>query len=455
MKKRFFFILSLFLFVSMVIPAQSYASDNINVYIDDEIVNFEVAPIIINGRTMVPMRKVFESLGAEVNWNDNNSSIDAMCGYLNVHMQIDNCDMRVNGKVITLDVAPTIRNEKTLVPLRAIAEAFSANVEWISETQTVKIETKYPKKDYAINDEFDNKHVRTSYSDYEYLDFFIDNNTLVIHGYTNDTKLEKVGVTIGSKLLKEIKQITTGKTFEICLDLSKEINSDKTDINIYIKSKDANNFYSYFYNVLYIQKIADEYVFLEPLVLENNSTFISEWINPIGYINSNIDDELAKFSNEICIDATSDYEKLLKIHDWVSENIYYDYDYYNNKSSFTTAFDASEVLQYKRSTCEGYSNLTLALIHAQNIPCRKVVGYASTGMSISTDEMASINKITHAWVQAYVNNRWINIDTTWDSGNKYENGQFNYVGTLSHFNFDTSDIFFAYKHKILDYWLVE
>ena len=117
------------------------ASSDIKVYIDDERIEFGVEPEIINDRTMVPMRTIFECLGAEVEWNGRDKSISSKCGYLNIEMQIDNREMSVNDREITLDAAPIIKDDRTLVPLRAVAEAFSADVHWDQSTKTVDIVT--------------------------------------------------------------------------------------------------------------------------------------------------------------------------------------------------------------------------------------------------------------------------------------------------------------------------
>ena len=66
------------------------------------------------------------------------------------------------------------------------------------------------------------------------------------------------------------------------------------------------------------------------------------------------------------------------------------------------------------------------IINANGIPCRKVSGYSlgvSSKLKYWTEENAMEEETNHAWNQAYVDHRWINIDTTWNSGNKYENGE--------------------------------
>ena len=117
------------------------AQQPISVTIDGEVLNFDVAPQIINDRTMVPMRKIFEYLGAQVGWDPDTRGITATKDGTNISMQIDNCDMYVNGEKITLDMGPVIVDSRTLVPVRAVSEALDAYVGWESSIKTVRILT--------------------------------------------------------------------------------------------------------------------------------------------------------------------------------------------------------------------------------------------------------------------------------------------------------------------------
>jgi hypothetical protein len=99
--------------------------------------SFDTAPVIVNGRTLVPMRTVFEVLGFEVEWRD--GTITAVKDGRLIQMQIGISEMQADGRTIALDTAPQIVDGRTLVPLRAIAEATGADVEWDEDTQTVVI----------------------------------------------------------------------------------------------------------------------------------------------------------------------------------------------------------------------------------------------------------------------------------------------------------------------------
>ena len=123
----------------------AFAADDISVYIDGEQIEFDVPPQIINERTMVPMRKIFEVRGAEVEWVPDSQMIFATRGAKCALFQIGKYAMAVNDfstNTVTkteLDIAPVIVDERTLVPVRAVSEAFGMKVDWDGETSSVLI----------------------------------------------------------------------------------------------------------------------------------------------------------------------------------------------------------------------------------------------------------------------------------------------------------------------------
>jgi hypothetical protein len=113
----------------------------IPVYLDGERLYFDTPPTITNGRTLVPLRKIFEELGAEVAWDQETKTVTAVKGDRSVSVTIDNKSAVVNGKSVTLDVPATLVDSRTLVPLRFVSEALGASVDWDQETSTVTIDS--------------------------------------------------------------------------------------------------------------------------------------------------------------------------------------------------------------------------------------------------------------------------------------------------------------------------
>ena len=112
----------------------------IAVYVNGTELTLDVPPMLENDRTLVPMRAIFEALGAEVSWYPEDRTIVAVRGDTTVFMQVDDWYMSVNDEWIALDAPPRIVNDRTLIPLRAVAEAFGAQVGWDEATQTATVE---------------------------------------------------------------------------------------------------------------------------------------------------------------------------------------------------------------------------------------------------------------------------------------------------------------------------
>lgn len=115
------------------------ANDNITIYVNEQILQCDVAPYIESGRTMVPMRKIFEALNTKVDWEDTTQTITATKDGAAITLQINNFTMNNNGDNITLDVAPVIVNNSTFVPIRAVSQSLNASVNWLESAQTVYI----------------------------------------------------------------------------------------------------------------------------------------------------------------------------------------------------------------------------------------------------------------------------------------------------------------------------
>lgn len=117
-----------------------YLDNKITVEIDGKEADFSEMPVIENGRAMVPMRELFEALDANVYYDAETGEISARKGNNYVTMKAGSQSATLNGKEVTLDVAPYITAKgKTMVPIRFAAEALDVNVGWDSEDRIVGI----------------------------------------------------------------------------------------------------------------------------------------------------------------------------------------------------------------------------------------------------------------------------------------------------------------------------
>jgi hypothetical protein len=97
--------------------------------VNDKVVQLDAAPEIKDGRTFLPLRAIAEAFGAQVNWVPETQGITVVLGNNQIGLQIGNNTAVVNGNVLSI-VPPYIKNGRTMVPLRVIAEGFGAKVEW-------------------------------------------------------------------------------------------------------------------------------------------------------------------------------------------------------------------------------------------------------------------------------------------------------------------------------------
>jgi len=120
--------------------AQYYGA--IRVMINGQPVMFnEGQPTMINGRVLVPLRGVFENMGAYVHWTEATRTVEATKGPTDVMLRIGDPVATVNGRRVSLDVPPLLIADNTMVPLRFVSEALGADVTWDNPNQTVLITT--------------------------------------------------------------------------------------------------------------------------------------------------------------------------------------------------------------------------------------------------------------------------------------------------------------------------
>ena len=134
------------------LPGCTALAKDVNIVIDGEELNLDVAPQIIDGRVMIPIRGVLENLGALVKWDDETQTVSARKSSKTVSLEIGSNDVTLDKgetnddgsaktETIQTDVAAQLVSDRTLVPLRVISEAMGYSVDWNDETYTVSITT--------------------------------------------------------------------------------------------------------------------------------------------------------------------------------------------------------------------------------------------------------------------------------------------------------------------------
>jgi len=147
-------ISSLLIAANMAIPAnitlakeESKTHKEISVYFNDEQITFDQQPVIVDGRTKVPFRAIFETMGTVVYYRASDSSILGLTRDGDtIHHVVGTNKATINGEEKTYDSISEIINDRTLIPVRMVADLLSAEVEWNETKQTINIE-----KDIEIN----------------------------------------------------------------------------------------------------------------------------------------------------------------------------------------------------------------------------------------------------------------------------------------------------------------
>jgi len=136
------FMLVLITAVLILAGAAHAAPDEITVKVNGAIIEFDAKPYIDNGRTMVPIRFISEALGAKVDWNGTYKLVTITLDDVRIEQKIGKPVAIVNDQEVNFDVPATIKNDRTMVPVRFVSEALGANVVWEELTRTVVITTK-------------------------------------------------------------------------------------------------------------------------------------------------------------------------------------------------------------------------------------------------------------------------------------------------------------------------
>lgn len=193
-------------------------------------------------------------------------------------------------------------------------------------------------------------------------------------------------------------------------------------------------------------------------VLRNPATdvYAEMTLSKIAYIQ--------RISDRVTQGAYTNYDKLLKIYEYTAKNFYYDsvafsthsYQYadpYDNIYNYENGLSsANSVFGRVHTTCQGFSAIYLALARAQGIPTRFVYGHR---LAIPSNDWLTEDNIDvrdHWWTESYVNGKWIFVDPTVGTTNKYNKntGAWTYTGLTNYTYFDASNEQVATSHVYMN-----
>lgn len=131
---------------------KKYTGNIYKLYVNNELVTSDMPPIIINDRSLVPVRAIFEKLGAEVAWDAKNKKVSVSYVSNQVELKINDDNALINGNKVKMEVPAKIINDRTMVPLRFVGEQLKMEVGWHADKGEITINNKKDEQFASLND---------------------------------------------------------------------------------------------------------------------------------------------------------------------------------------------------------------------------------------------------------------------------------------------------------------
>lgn len=287
------------------------------------------------------------------------------------------------------------------------------------------------------------------------LQVYVDHDILKVVALPKILKDHRILIKIVNESGKEFY----GHNCEVTLPLTIRLNKFEDGeyyLQFYYQSTSDSNYYIGLNAskglTLYISK--GEIVIKPPVNFENNKRFFeklkSDYFQKLAYmapttIYHSTKPEIVDYARRITKYSHTSYQKILAIHDWVADNLFYDMDSLMDGSYAFKKYEPLTLLATRRTICRGYSKLAVTLLRAIGIPAFDVLCVADGEGECQEDEA------NHVITFALDRNRWIIMDPTWDSVNIYKNGKFSKKTAVNvmHQYFDTTIAFISYTHRFI------
>jgi len=205
------------------------ANSQIKLYLNNEIINSDVAPVNESGRVLVPIRIISEKLGANVDYEPTAQTVSISKDALHIVLKINNQEVMINNNTGTIDVAPKIINSRTMVPIRFVAQNLGCIVNWDGTTQSVNIvsQTESQKQEQTINVRYSQQ------SELERVVFDVPSNTNYQVAYDRANK--KVTIQFTNSLLAPKTGNTINLNYPLISSLSLNQSSGQATATIQLK----------------------------------------------------------------------------------------------------------------------------------------------------------------------------------------------------------------------------
>ncbi|WP_409228173.1 stalk domain-containing protein [Gudongella sp. SC589] len=215
--KKIILIIILAIMLTYVIPGvPSYTEEGIRLYVNGHHLSLDQEPVIIDGRTLVPVRRVLTAFGVDIQWDPSDRSVVATFPNTTMELGIDQSLATVNGQEHILEVPPTIIQDRTFVPVRFVAESLGARVTWDGNEQIVYIDSE------RINYHGEYKVKRVVDGDTIVVDYKGQEETLRLIGIDTPESVhpdQERNTTEGKEAARYTKEILGGRLVGIQLDV--------------------------------------------------------------------------------------------------------------------------------------------------------------------------------------------------------------------------------------------
>ncbi len=180
--------------------------------------NYDVVPFTENSRTLVPVRFISESFGAQVGWDDASQTVSVKYKDKDISLQIGSNLMYVNGAAVTLDVPANTYNSRTLIPLRALVEALGKYVFWDDRGLIIIADDDTPYSAEAVDALIKELNVRVSVNGSDMTFFELDRENYVLNVKSGEA-VPQIGVTtIGGETVSVTQAAAVGETAVVTVD---------------------------------------------------------------------------------------------------------------------------------------------------------------------------------------------------------------------------------------------